>query len=47
MIILKWILDKVGWYGLDWSGSGWGPVEGSREHDNETLGSIKRWEIIE
>jgi hypothetical protein len=21
-IILKWILDRMGWYGLDWSGSG-------------------------
>jgi hypothetical protein len=22
-------LREVGWYGLDWSGSGYGPVEGS------------------
>jgi hypothetical protein len=25
----------MGWYGLDWSGSGWRPVEGSYEHGNE------------
>jgi hypothetical protein len=25
--ILKWILDKIGWYGLDRSRSGEGPVE--------------------
>jgi hypothetical protein len=25
----------MGWYGLDQSGSGYGPVEGSCEHDNE------------
>jgi hypothetical protein len=40
-IILKWILDWVGWYGLYSSGSGEGPVEGSCEHDNEYSGSIK------
>jgi hypothetical protein len=27
--------------------AGWAPVEGSCEHCNETLGSIKRLEIIE
>jgi hypothetical protein len=27
--------DWMGWYGLDWSGSGLGPVEGSCEHGNE------------
>jgi hypothetical protein len=31
MIILKWI----GWYGLDSSGLGEGPVAGSCEHGNE------------
>jgi hypothetical protein len=31
----------VGSYGLDWSGSGLEPMEGSCECDNEPLGSIK------
>jgi hypothetical protein len=31
----------MGWYVLDSSGSGWGPVEGSCEHGNEPSGSIK------
>jgi hypothetical protein len=22
LIILRWVLDRIGWYGLDWSGSG-------------------------
>jgi hypothetical protein len=30
----------MGLYGLDWSGSGKGPVEGSCEHGNESSGSI-------
>jgi hypothetical protein len=33
-------LREVG-CGLDSSGSGWGPVVNSREHRNESLGSIK------
>jgi hypothetical protein len=41
--ILKWILDRMGWYGLDWSGS----VKGSFEHGNEPSGSIKCWEVVE
>jgi hypothetical protein len=24
-----------------------GPMEGSSKHDNETLGSIKCWEVLE
>jgi hypothetical protein len=40
-IILKWILDRMGWYGLDRSGSGYRPVESSCEHGNELSGSIK------
>jgi hypothetical protein len=28
------------WYGLDLSGSGYGPVEGSCEHGNELSGSM-------
>jgi hypothetical protein len=32
---------------LDWTGSGYGPVEGSIEHNNEHLGAIKCWEGLE
>jgi hypothetical protein len=39
--------DTMGWYGLDSSGSRWGPVEGSCEYGNELSGSIKCWEILE
>jgi hypothetical protein len=35
----------MGWYGLDYSGSGYGLVESSCEHGNEPSGSIK-WEIL-
>jgi hypothetical protein len=31
------------WYGLDRTGSGWGPVEGCCEHGNEPPGTIKCW----
>jgi hypothetical protein len=34
-------------YGLDWSSSGYGTVEGSCEHGNEPSGSIKCWEVLE
>jgi hypothetical protein len=37
---------RRGPYGLGSSDSGWGLVDGSCEHDNETSGSIK-WEIRE
>jgi hypothetical protein len=41
-IILKWILKiYVVGSGLDTSGSEWGPVAGSCEHDNKTSDSIK------
>jgi hypothetical protein len=30
----------VGWYGMDRSGSGYGPVEDSCEYGNEPSGSI-------
>jgi hypothetical protein len=30
----------IGWCGLDWTGSGLGPVEGSYECGDEPLGSI-------
>jgi hypothetical protein len=38
---IKMDLDGMGWYGLDWSGLGQGPVEGSWEHGNEPADSIK------
>jgi hypothetical protein len=38
---------RMGWYGLDRSGSGYGPVEGSCEHGNELPGSIKCWQVLE
>jgi hypothetical protein len=43
-ITLEWILEKnrVGRYGMDECGSGYGPVAGCCEHSNETWGSIKR-----
>jgi hypothetical protein len=37
----------MGWYGLNQSGSGYGPMEGSCEHGNEPSGSIKHWEVLE
>jgi hypothetical protein len=33
--------DRKGWYGLNLSGSGYGPVEGCFEHGNEPSGFIK------
>jgi hypothetical protein len=39
--------DRMGWYGLDRTGSGYGPVEGSFEHGDEPSGSIKHWEVLE
>jgi hypothetical protein len=36
---------RIGWYGLDRSGSRYGTVEGSCEQGNEPSGSIKSWEI--
>jgi hypothetical protein len=33
--------DGMGWYGLDGTGSGQGPVEGSCEHGDEPSGSLK------
>jgi hypothetical protein len=39
--------DMMGWYRLDRSSSGWGPVEGSCEHGKEPSGSIKCWEVVE
>jgi hypothetical protein len=37
----------MGWYGLNWSGSVWGPVEGSCEHINEPSSFIKLLEVLE
>jgi hypothetical protein len=36
----------IRWYGLDWSGTGQGPVESSYEHGNELSGSMKRWVVL-
>jgi hypothetical protein len=36
----------MGWYGLDWSGSGEGPVQGSCEDGNESLAYIKCWNVL-
>jgi hypothetical protein len=36
----------MGWYGLDYFGSGYGLVEGSGEHGSELLDSIECWEIL-
>jgi hypothetical protein len=41
------MLGWMGWYGLDKSGSGYGPVEGCCKHGNEPSGCIKCWEILE
>jgi hypothetical protein len=38
--------DRMGWYGLDRSGSGYAPVEGSCER-KEPLVPVKYWEVIE
>jgi hypothetical protein len=37
----------MGCYGLNWTGSGYGPVEVSYECGDEHLSSIKCWEVIE
>jgi hypothetical protein len=37
----------MGWYGLDWSGLGYGLVEGYCEHANEHSGVVKCWEVLE
>jgi hypothetical protein len=37
----------MGRCGLDSSGSGWVPVTGSFEHDDELLGSIKGGEFLD
>jgi hypothetical protein len=39
--------DRRRCYGLDRSGLGQGPVEGSCEQDNDPSGSIKCWEVVE
>jgi hypothetical protein len=38
--------ERMGWYGLDRSGSGQGPVKGSCECGNEPSGSRKRWKFV-
>jgi hypothetical protein len=44
---IKIDLTEIEWYGLDRSGSGYGPVEGSCEHGNEPSGSIKCRKVLE
>jgi hypothetical protein len=44
---IKMDLREMGWCGLDWYGSGYGPVEGSCEHCIKPSGSIKCWEVLE
>jgi hypothetical protein len=44
--ILKLILDRMGWRGLDRSGSEYGPVEGSCEGCNEPSGSINAGKFL-
>jgi hypothetical protein len=43
--VLKWILRGMGWIGFIWLRIG--TSEGSCEHGNDPLGSIKCWEILE
>jgi hypothetical protein len=44
---IKMDLRKIRWiYGLDWSRSGQGPVEGCSEHDIELSGLIKCWDFL-
>jgi hypothetical protein len=38
--------DRMGRYGLDLSGSRYGPAVGSCEHGNVPLSSIKCWEVL-
>jgi hypothetical protein len=45
--ILKWILDRMGCYGLDRSGSRERPVQGSCGHGIEPSGSMKCLEVLE
>jgi hypothetical protein len=40
-------MDRIGWYGLDSSGSRQRLVESCCEHGNELSGSIKCCEILE
>jgi hypothetical protein len=45
-ITLKWILNRMGGWGLDSTVLGQGPVAGGCEHGNELSGSNKRWGIF-
>jgi hypothetical protein len=44
---IKADLRKMRWYGLDRSGSGSGPVDGSCEQDNVPLSSTNCWEVTD
>jgi hypothetical protein len=39
--------NRIGWCGLDTSGSGWGPVEGPCKHRNEPSSYITILEFLE
>jgi hypothetical protein len=39
--------DRIGWCGLDWSGSGYVQVKSSCKRGNEPSGSTKCWETTE
>jgi hypothetical protein len=44
---IKMDLREMGWNGMDWTDVAQDrPVEGSCEHCNEPLSSIKCWEIL-
>jgi hypothetical protein len=45
MLMLRWILDGMKWYKIDWSGLEQEQVEGPCEHGNEPSGSVECWEI--
>jgi hypothetical protein len=44
---IKMNLREIGWDGMDWIDLDQGPVEGSCEHGNKPMGSIKCWEVLE
>jgi hypothetical protein len=44
-IILKWILNRMQWFRLDSSGTGWGYVAGCWEDGSEPSGSVNFWKF--
>jgi hypothetical protein len=48
LTVLKWILRvMMRWHELDFSGSGYGPLERSCDDGNELSDSIERSEVLE